>query len=199
MDGVTYHGSCLCEGISFNICGQPEKIFMCYCSDCQKNAGGPYQIVSRPLFFFVTIKCILPFRSSLIYWQKIPLFSAQGSTRTKLRLSKRRPKLGPGSWSRRLVERRSTRNSALDAAVRSGQSQWIMEDKSSSCGRLYLKEGALKYWYLSDEILLRLRIWLVSIASLEALRPAAEFFAPCKPSYVTSLEGTKPFVKMPGY
>ena len=40
-------GSCLCEGITFEISGEPLKVLSCYCLDCQKGAGGPCQSVSK--------------------------------------------------------------------------------------------------------------------------------------------------------
>ena len=40
-----HEGSCLCEGVQFAVEGEPEKVFICYCSHCTKNAGGPGQIV----------------------------------------------------------------------------------------------------------------------------------------------------------
>lgn len=45
MVPVIYHGSCLCDSITFDIEGEPEKVFSCYCLDCAKNSGGPYQLV----------------------------------------------------------------------------------------------------------------------------------------------------------
>ena len=39
-------GACLCQGVIFEITGDPEIVLKCYCDHCQKNAGGPYQIVS---------------------------------------------------------------------------------------------------------------------------------------------------------
>jgi len=41
----TIKGACLCEGTKFTVTGSPEKVFACYCTDCSKGAGGPYQIV----------------------------------------------------------------------------------------------------------------------------------------------------------
>jgi hypothetical protein len=39
-------GACLCGGITFEVSGSPEAVLQCYCNHCQKNAGGPFQIVS---------------------------------------------------------------------------------------------------------------------------------------------------------
>ncbi|KAM0257266.1 hypothetical protein ACHAQJ_004504 [Trichoderma viride] len=47
MSSIIYHGSCLCGDIVFDIEGEPEKVFSCYCLDCAKNAGGPYQLVAK--------------------------------------------------------------------------------------------------------------------------------------------------------
>ncbi|KAJ5306301.1 hypothetical protein N7508_005316 [Penicillium antarcticum] len=44
MADNVYRGSCLCGGISFQVHGSPEKVFMCYCQDCVKNSGAPYQV-----------------------------------------------------------------------------------------------------------------------------------------------------------
>ncbi|KAE9376678.1 hypothetical protein N431DRAFT_501482 [Stipitochalara longipes BDJ] len=41
------HGSCLCESIRFTVKGEPEKVLVCYCRDCSKNAGSPYQISAK--------------------------------------------------------------------------------------------------------------------------------------------------------
>ncbi|KAK2786859.1 hypothetical protein FQN52_007600 [Onygenales sp. PD_12] len=45
MATQTCHGTCLCEAVRFAVEGQAEKVFMCYCKDCIKNGGAPYQIV----------------------------------------------------------------------------------------------------------------------------------------------------------
>ncbi|KAJ5464011.1 hypothetical protein N7475_007146 [Penicillium sp. IBT 31633x] len=47
MEEPVYHGSCLCKGITFEIQGEPEKVFICYCRDCAKNAGAPYQVCAK--------------------------------------------------------------------------------------------------------------------------------------------------------
>ncbi|CAM1506024.1 Fc.00g056650.m01.CDS01 [Cosmosporella sp. VM-42] len=44
---TAYHGSCLCGTITYETEGSPEKVFACYCPDCSKNAGGPYQILAK--------------------------------------------------------------------------------------------------------------------------------------------------------
>ncbi|PVH83484.1 hypothetical protein DL98DRAFT_585380 [Cadophora sp. DSE1049] len=41
------NGTCLCEGIQFAITGSPEKVFVCYCTDCSKGAGGPCQMMAK--------------------------------------------------------------------------------------------------------------------------------------------------------
>lgn len=38
-------GSCLCGQVSFELESEPFKVLQCYCLDCQKGAGGPFQIV----------------------------------------------------------------------------------------------------------------------------------------------------------
>ncbi|QKX58763.1 uncharacterized protein TRUGW13939_05890 [Talaromyces rugulosus] len=40
-------GACLCGGITFEVSGSPEAVLQCYCNHCQKNAGGPFQIVAK--------------------------------------------------------------------------------------------------------------------------------------------------------
>ncbi|KAK3897735.1 Mss4-like protein [Staphylotrichum tortipilum] len=40
-------GSCLCEGVKFTVQGEPENVFICYCSHCAKNAGAPGQISAK--------------------------------------------------------------------------------------------------------------------------------------------------------
>ncbi|KAH8588228.1 Mss4-like protein [Bisporella sp. PMI_857] len=47
MSEKVYQGSCLCDGVRFTTHGEPDKVFACYCSDCLKNAGAPYQICSK--------------------------------------------------------------------------------------------------------------------------------------------------------
>ncbi|KAK2809606.1 hypothetical protein FQN50_003660 [Emmonsiellopsis sp. PD_5] len=47
MATQTCHGACLCEGVRFTVEGQAENVFMCYCKDCIKNAGAPYQILGK--------------------------------------------------------------------------------------------------------------------------------------------------------
>lgn len=41
----TATGACLCRGVTFSLVGEPEACIQCYCTHCQKNAGGPCQIV----------------------------------------------------------------------------------------------------------------------------------------------------------
>lgn len=38
-------GACLCEGVQFEVHGNPENVFICYCTHCSKNAGAFGQIV----------------------------------------------------------------------------------------------------------------------------------------------------------
>ncbi|EEP76551.1 conserved hypothetical protein [Uncinocarpus reesii 1704] len=40
-------GACLCEAIKYEVRGEPEKLMACYCTDCQKNAGGPFQTLAK--------------------------------------------------------------------------------------------------------------------------------------------------------
>ncbi|PMD48771.1 hypothetical protein L207DRAFT_595191 [Hyaloscypha variabilis F] len=54
MSQTVRHGSCLCESIQFTVKGEPEKVLLCYCRDCSKNAGGPYQISAK--FHATTVK-----------------------------------------------------------------------------------------------------------------------------------------------
>ncbi|KAL6834365.1 Mss4-like protein [Trichoderma sp. SZMC 28015] len=56
MVPVIYHGSCLCDSITFDIEGEPEKVFSCYCLDCAKNSGGPYQLVAKYDVSKITVK-----------------------------------------------------------------------------------------------------------------------------------------------
>jgi hypothetical protein len=39
-------GSCLCGEVQVTVQGDPEAVVLCHCSDCSKNAGAPYQMVS---------------------------------------------------------------------------------------------------------------------------------------------------------
>lgn len=39
-----YEGGCICKAVRVVIHGEPEKVFACHCLDCQKSAGGPFQI-----------------------------------------------------------------------------------------------------------------------------------------------------------
>jgi len=43
MSTILYRGSCLCGGISFTMASPPIEVGNCFCPDCQKNAGGPFQ------------------------------------------------------------------------------------------------------------------------------------------------------------
>ncbi|PYH76968.1 hypothetical protein BO82DRAFT_406579 [Aspergillus uvarum CBS 121591] len=47
MEGEVYRGSCLCKAVSFSVRGSPEKVFICYCQDCVKNSGAPYQLCAK--------------------------------------------------------------------------------------------------------------------------------------------------------
>ena len=49
---VTMNGSCLCEGVKFQVQGDPENVISCFCSHCSKNAGGPSQYVSISLITY---------------------------------------------------------------------------------------------------------------------------------------------------
>ncbi|KAL3464912.1 Mss4-like protein [Aspergillus heterothallicus] len=41
------NGRCLCEGVQFSIVGEPENVFLCYCTHCSKNAGAAGQICAK--------------------------------------------------------------------------------------------------------------------------------------------------------
>jgi hypothetical protein len=45
MEDQTHTGKCLCEAVQYTVTGTPVKVFACYCTDCQKGAGGDRQIV----------------------------------------------------------------------------------------------------------------------------------------------------------
>ncbi|RDH23262.1 plasma-membrane proton-efflux P-type ATPase [Aspergillus niger] len=47
MENSTFHGSCLCTAVRFSVQGNPEKVFICYCQDCVKNSGTPYQLCAK--------------------------------------------------------------------------------------------------------------------------------------------------------
>ena len=49
---VDARGACLCGGVTFELSGPPEAVLKCYCDHCQKNAGGPFQIVCLSLTQF---------------------------------------------------------------------------------------------------------------------------------------------------
>jgi len=36
-----YHGSCLCQGVTFTVSGELPPIQVCYCSQCRRAQGGP--------------------------------------------------------------------------------------------------------------------------------------------------------------
>ena len=42
---MTYTGSCLCGGVSFEIEGELEPIQVCHCQQCRKAQGGPFVTV----------------------------------------------------------------------------------------------------------------------------------------------------------
>ena len=67
MADVMHQGSCLCGGVCFILHGEPEKVFICYCRDCQKNAGGPGQIV-RYLCLSVIVNMIYYEKTLLTTW-----------------------------------------------------------------------------------------------------------------------------------
>lgn len=48
MGSEINQGACLCGSIKFQVIGRSEKVLRCFCSDCQKNAGAPFQIVRLP-------------------------------------------------------------------------------------------------------------------------------------------------------
>lgn len=41
----TYTGSCLCEGVRFQIDGELQPIQVCHCQQCRKAQGGPFAAV----------------------------------------------------------------------------------------------------------------------------------------------------------
>lgn len=45
IENSIFQGSCLCTAVRFSVQGNPEKVFICYCQDCVKNSGAPYQLV----------------------------------------------------------------------------------------------------------------------------------------------------------
>lgn len=149
MDSITYHGTCICEGVSFNICRQPEKVFMCYCTDCQKNAGGPYQIVRKPS----NPKTIVDRHIFFINWNRSSRSVFFLHSLTEMFYSVRKIWQGHSrncrKWSTTWdlnceadgQQGKSTRNSALNAALRSGQCRWARAGRKSSCGRLLLIDG----------------------------------------------------------
>lgn len=109
MEEPSYHGSCLCEGISFEIQGSPEKVFICYCQDCAKSAGAPYQVVCVSLIFFVLGHCT-------------NCLSVPNSAKIKSTLKpSRTPVKAPGSSRRLPAEPRNIRNFAQDVDVLYGQ------------------------------------------------------------------------------
>ncbi|KAJ5636951.1 Mss4-like protein [Penicillium longicatenatum] len=40
-------GACLCGGVQFCVKGEPEVVFICYCTHCSKNAGATGQISAK--------------------------------------------------------------------------------------------------------------------------------------------------------
>lgn len=44
MSSEVYNGSCLCGSIKVALEGAPIESCACHCLDCQKSAGGPFQI-----------------------------------------------------------------------------------------------------------------------------------------------------------
>jgi hypothetical protein len=44
LSSKIYHGSCLCGLVKVTLDGPPTKCAACHCLDCQKSAGGPFQI-----------------------------------------------------------------------------------------------------------------------------------------------------------
>jgi hypothetical protein len=40
-------GSCLCNGVQYTVTGEPEASIVCYCTDCKKNAGAPFQMGAK--------------------------------------------------------------------------------------------------------------------------------------------------------
>lgn len=50
MAAESISGACLCGNVTFKLSGNPDKVLACYCTDCQKNAGGLYQVVRRVVF-----------------------------------------------------------------------------------------------------------------------------------------------------
>ena len=57
------HGQCLCGAIIFEIVGEPDNCMQCFCDHCQKNAGAPFQLVSKQRsvlsFLILLFTCLL--------------------------------------------------------------------------------------------------------------------------------------------
>ncbi|KIN09015.1 hypothetical protein OIDMADRAFT_48851 [Oidiodendron maius Zn] len=47
MDKAIVRGCCLCGGVIFDVVGEPETCFQCFCQHCQKSAGAPSQLSAK--------------------------------------------------------------------------------------------------------------------------------------------------------
>ncbi|KAF9558702.1 DUF636 domain-containing protein [Agrocybe pediades] len=41
---TTYHASCLCKGVKFNLEGEPFHFVICHCSNCKKVSGSAFMV-----------------------------------------------------------------------------------------------------------------------------------------------------------
>ena len=39
-----YQGGCHCGAVRYECTGDPELVFYCHCSDCQRTTGGPFSV-----------------------------------------------------------------------------------------------------------------------------------------------------------
>lgn len=39
---MEYQGGCQCGQARFEVCGEPQHVSICHCSDCRKSAGAPF-------------------------------------------------------------------------------------------------------------------------------------------------------------
>ncbi|EGE08071.1 hypothetical protein TEQG_07137 [Trichophyton equinum CBS 127.97] len=46
MAGLTRRGTCMCQGIVYEVNDKPEMTVACYCKHCSLNAGSAFQIIA---------------------------------------------------------------------------------------------------------------------------------------------------------
>lgn len=183
MTEATYKGSCLCEGVRFTVTGTAEKVFACYCADCSKNAGGPYQVVS---FFFHILQKNASTRQTLMRMKiaKYPKNAVSVTAGSELLAKFVVTKTSSGSEKDKIFCKICA-CTLWTVPMHTGGTHYIVRTS-------LIEDG---YSALRNIIVSQLTFYRLNT---EGFEPVAEFFSSMRPKWLPALEGVKCFDTMPG-